>query len=413
MKKIHYAWWIMVAGCVVNTCTGFVMISGGNFFRPVAEDLGVGVGRLMIYITIASLTMSALFPTAGKLLGKHLKLVLLAGGLLQYIPFGLLYFASDLMHFYIVGLFVGIGSSVTMFMAVPILINMWFIEKKGFAMGIAMAFSGVAGMIGSIIVGYTIPLLGWRVSYLILAAIGLGIYVPAMLFLVRTPQEKNMQPYGADVVRQNATQTVKPMLVKKDLSPSAINFALASMMLMAMMLAAAAAENGQVATFSIGHFGMTAGMAATMVSCFALGGMIGKIIFGVLDDRFGHVPAFLFGIILIVLSQLMLLLNDKDTTFAFIAVFISGIAMAVYGVLPPLMTGEVFGQKEYNKYWAYIMSAGCFAGAFAAPLYGTIFDVTGNYTAVFLLILTLGLAGGLFGLLALRVRKMADKTANK
>ena len=87
MKKIHYAWWIMIACCAITSCTGFVMTSGGNFFRPVAEDLGIGVGQLMLYITIASLTMAALFPTAAKLLGKNLTSILLAGGLLQYIPF--------------------------------------------------------------------------------------------------------------------------------------------------------------------------------------------------------------------------------------------------------------------------------------------------------------------------------------
>ena len=86
-----------------------------------------------------------------------------------------------------------------MFMAVPILMNMWFVEKKGLAMGIAMAFSGVAGMVGSTIVGVTIPMLGWRISYVILAAIGSLLYVPAILFIVKTPQEKNMQPYGAEL----------------------------------------------------------------------------------------------------------------------------------------------------------------------------------------------------------------------
>ena len=414
MKKMHYAWWIMIACCAITSCTGFVMTSGGNFFRPVAEELGVGVGKLMLYITIISLTMAALFPTAGKLMGKHLKPVLLAGGILQYIPFGLLCFANDLMHFYIVGLFIGIGSSVTMFMAVPILMNMWFVEKKGLAMGIALAFSGVAGMIGSTIVGFTIPALGWRISYVILAVIGLALYVPAILFLVKTPQEKNMQPYGADVVRQTAqgaTQQATSMVVKKELSPAAIKVALVSMMLMAMVLAAAAAESTQVSSFSTGHFGMTIGMAATMTSCFAMGSMVGKIIFGALDDRFGHVATFLFGIVLIVISQTMFLVGANSAALALLAAVLGGIAMAVYGVLPPLMTSEIFGQKDYNKYWAYIMSAGCIAGAFATPLYGTVFDLTGTYTAVFAMIIAFGLIGGLFGLLALRIRTAADKKA--
>ena len=409
---MHYAWWIMIACCVITSCTGFIMISGGNFFRPVAEDLGVGIGKLMFYVTIISLTMSALFSTAAKLLEKSLKPILLIGGILQYIPFGLLYFATDVMHFYIAALFIGVGSSITMFMAVPILINMWFVEKKGFAMGIATAFSGVAGMVGSIIVGITIPMLGWRLSYVILAAIGLTLYVPSILFLVKTPQEKNMKPYGAGAVQQaeqRAAQKAKSGSVRQDLSPSATKFALVSMLLMAMLLAMAAAENGQVASFATGHFGMTVGMAATMTSFFAMGSMAGKILFGMLDDWLGHTRAFLIGIALIVVSQLMLLLDGTSTIFVLASVFLSGVALSIYGVLPPLMTGAIFGQKNYNKYWAYIMAAGCLTGAFSAPLYGSIFDRTGSYTAVFMLILALGLSSCVFGLLALRIGTQANQ----
>ena len=136
------------------------------------------------------------------------------------------------------------------------------------------------------------------------------------------------------------------------------------------------------------------------------------MIFGALDDRFGHAIAFLFGITLIVVSQIMLLLGDKATAIALFAAVLGGIAMAVYGVLPPLMTSEIFVPKDYNKYWAYIMSAGCISGAFATPLYGTIFDITGTYTAVFAVIIVFGLVGGLLGMLALRIRAMADKRAN-
>ena len=130
-----------------------------------------------------------------------------------------------------------------------------------------------------------------------------------------------------------------------------------------------------------------------------------------LDDRFGHVAAFLFGIGMIVISQIMFLFGANTTAIALLAAVLAGIALAVYGVLPPLMTSEIFGQKDYNKYWAYIMSAGCIAGAFATPLYGTVFDLTGTYTAVFAVIIAFGLIGGVFGMLALRIRKAADKKA--
>ena len=398
MKKIHYAWWIMLACCAITCCTGIVFTCGGNFYRPVAEELGVGIGKLTLFVTIASLTMAALFSTAGKLMGKNLKLVLLAGGILQYVPYGLLSCATSVYHFYIAGFFIGVGASVTMFMAVPILINMWFVEKKGLAMGISLGFSGVAGAIASMIAGYTIPAFGWRMSYVILACIGLCVFIPAILLLVKTPQQKQMLPYGYEQVGATAGAAQHAAVEEKTLSPASTRSALICMMLCAATLAAASSESTQVSAFSTGHFQLTIGMAATAMSCFSMGAVVGKVALGAVDDRLGHTPTFLLGVALVIAAQVLLLISN-----GIVPMIMAAVALAVYGVLPPLMTGAIFGQKDYNKYWAYIMSAGCIAGAIATPAFGTIFDKTGSYTGVFLLIIALAAIGGVMGALALKI----------
>lgn len=404
MKKIHYAWWVMVACCAITCCTGIVSTSSGNFYRPVAEELGVGIGKLTLYVTIMSLTMAALFPTAGKLLGKHLKTVLLLGGVIQYVPFGLMSCFSSVYHFYIAGFFIGVGASITMFMAVPILINMWFIEKKGLAMGISLAFSGVSGAIASVIAGYTIPVFGWRMSYVLLAVMGLCIFIPAVLFLIKTPQEKGLQPYGFDKLNVSTENTAQTVYTEdKTLSPRAIKTGLICMMLCSATLAATAAEATQVSTFSTGHFNLTIAMGATMMSFFSIGGVVGKIALGAIDDRLGHMSTFLLGVALVILAQVMLLLANGVTLLIMVAVALAGGALAVYSVLPPLMTSAIFGQKDYNKYWAYIMSAGCISGAIATPTYGTIFDKTGSYTLAFILMIVLAAIGGIMGVVALKV----------
>lgn len=403
MKKIHYAWWIMIACCAITCCTGIVSTSGGNFYRPVAEELGVGIGKLTLYVTIMSLTMAALFPVAGKLLEKNLKLVLLIGGILQYVPFGFMSCFTSVYHFYIAGFFIGMGASITMFMAVPILINMWFVEKKGLAMGISLGFSGVAGAIASMIAGYAIPTFGWRMSYVILACIGLCVFIPAILLLVRTPQQKAMQPYGYKNAEHTSSMEQVEKIGDKKLSSATINTALICMMLCSAALAAASAEATQVSAFSTGHFQLSIGLAATMMSCFAIGAVVGKVALGFVDDRLGHALTFLLGVAGIIVSQALLLISDGVIVLIMVTVALAGGALSVYSVLPPLMTGAIFGQKEYNKYWAYIMSAGCIAGAIATPVYGTIFDKTGSYTAAFLLIIVLAAVGGTMGILALKI----------
>ena len=310
---------------------------------------------------------------------------------------------TSVYHFYIAGFFIGMGASITMFMAVPILINMWFVEKKGLAMGISLGFSGVAGAIASMIAGYTIPAFGWRLSYVILACIGLCVFIPAILLLVKTPQQKNVMPYGYEKAKKAVGTEQMTAVEEKTLSPAAARTALICMMFCSAALAAASAEATQVSAFSTGHFQLSIGQAATMMSCFSIGAVVGKIALGAVDDRLGHAPTFLLGVALVIAAQILLLLSNGVVVLIMATVALAGGALAVYSVLPPLMTGAIFGQRDYNRFWAYIMSAGCIAGAIATPIYGTIFDRTGSYTAAFLLIIALAAIGGIMGTLALKI----------
>ena len=401
--KMHYGWWIVVACCAITSCSGIIGTCGGNFYRPVAEELGVGIGKLTIYMTIMSLTMATLFPTAVKLLNKNLKPVLLLGGFLQYIAFGLMSCFTSVYHFYVAGFFIGLGASITMYMAVPILINMWFIEKKGLAMGISLAFYGISGAIASILVGYIMPAVGWRLSYVILACIGLAIYVFAIVFLIKTPEQKNVKPYGYENCTEIVNNTTVQQKEEKNLSPAAKRAAFICMMVCAANFAMATVESTQVSAFSSGHFHLSVGAAATMVSCFSIGLVVGNFMFGILDDKFGHIPVFLFGIGLIIFAQILLLLGNGSIAMITVTITMAGFAFAAYSVLPPLMANAIFGEKEYSKYWAYVSAAGCYIAAFGSPLYGAIFDVTGSYSGVFCLVAVLTAISGITGVLALKL----------
>jgi hypothetical protein len=69
--RIHYAWWIVVAGFLLNLAgIGIIMNSMGVFFKPVIESLGLRAGRLRSF-TIAALAMMVMAPLMGKLLERY------------------------------------------------------------------------------------------------------------------------------------------------------------------------------------------------------------------------------------------------------------------------------------------------------------------------------------------------------
>ena len=234
------------------------------------------------------------------------------------------------------------------------------------------------------------------------------IYLPAILVLVKTPTEKGLKPYG---YRENTVQETADTNVALVARVQGVDFKdaikspqLHLMFVLSMTLAAASAQATQVSAYATGHYGFSTTLAATVVSAFALGGVVGKLALGAIDDRVGHIKTLVLGAMLAVVGQVILLFNSS-ITMVIMATFLAGTGLAIYGILPPLMTGDIFGLKDYNRIWAYVMSAGCIAGAIATPAYGTIYDATGSYDGVFVVIVVLTVVGTISGILEKRELK--------
>jgi MFS family permease len=404
MKKLHYGWWIVLACCAITCCNGIIMQATVNFYGPVATELGVGIGKLTIYVTIMSLTMALLYPVVGNFLEKHLKPILLFGGVIQYVALALMGTFHSVYQFWFAGLLLGIGSSITMVMAVPILINMWFVEKRGLALGLAFSFNGIAAAVFSMVAGYGITLWGWRTAYFVLAICGLITYIPAILLLIKTPQQKGVQPYGAVAISESVgeiSSTNNGMTLSQALKHPAFY----CMLLCAAVLAAASSEATQVSAFSTGHFGLSVEAAAGIVAIYSIGNMIGNVIMGTIDDKIGHGKTLILAIGSTIAVQAILLTITKGSALLTPAVFVLGFVLTIYSVLLPGMASEIFGEKDYSRIWAYIMSAGSICGAIIIPTYGTIFDKTGSYSGVFVLVAVLSIICVISGIAALKLAK--------
>ena len=405
MKKIHYGWLIVLACCAITCCNGIIMQASVNFFSPVAAELGVGIGELTIYVMIMALTMALLYPVVGAYLERYLKPILLMGGVIQYTAMAFMGTFHSVYQFWVAGLFLGIGSAVTMAMAAPILINMWFVEKRGLALGISFSCNGIAAAVFSMIAGHGIVFWGWRTTYLVIALCGLLIYVPAILFLVKTPEQKGVLPYGAERKAANQEGAAKPAVHGMTLHEALKHPAFYCMLLCAAVLAAAAAENSQVSTFSTGHFGLSVEMAASVVAIYSIGNMFGNVAMGVIDDKLGHGKALVLAVTIALVIQLVLLSAPQMSPLLKPSAFLLGFAYTVYGVVLPGMSGALFGNKDFSRIWALLMSVGSISTAVSIPAYGTIFDKTGSYAGVFMIIAVFCAVSIVSGLTALKLAK--------
>jgi len=75
-------------------------------------------------------------------------------------------------------------------------VQKWFIEKRGIALGISMCGIGLGAFIVSLLIGYLIPIYGWRTGFFAEGALlFLFMFVPAF-FIVREPQQIGLLPLG-------------------------------------------------------------------------------------------------------------------------------------------------------------------------------------------------------------------------
>ncbi|SHN88277.1 MFS transporter [Desulfitobacterium chlororespirans] len=162
----------MVSCAVFAFCVlGIVASCAGIFFKPVCDALGVSRATISMYLTIQYLTMVVCLPIAGKLVPKHFKPMLIAGMAVYTLTFAAMSQFTSIYHWYFAGVLLGISGAIVIYLPIPSLINNWFKKRVGFALGFALAMSGVGGAIFNPLGAWIIQTYGWRT--------GLPLFSPA------------------------------------------------------------------------------------------------------------------------------------------------------------------------------------------------------------------------------------------
>jgi len=204
---------VIVTGCMMTFGCAALGFSTWGLFQPVVSDaLGVPKTEFALYITIMYLTMTAFSPFAGKILQKKdVRIVLTAAACLVSLSFLLTSFTTHIWVFYIAGVLLGMGEIFILWLAMPTLINNWFVKRSGMILGVCMAFTGVGGAVWSTV--FTVLLhdgTDFHMIYRLWAVIALVTAVPFTLFCLRSkPSDVGLLPYGASSERGKAADPTR------------------------------------------------------------------------------------------------------------------------------------------------------------------------------------------------------------
>ena len=272
----------------------------------------------------------------------------------------------------------------------------WFIRRRGRALGIATAGISFGGIVFAPLTQYLIDTVGWRGAYAVLGGLVLLVVVPPVLaFMVRDPEDMGLLPDGATNGDAAATEANKRTLqreLERSVTPR-VAIRDPSFWLLAASFALTMSGIAGTLLFLIPLLtddGMSASTASTWLAAAAFMGMLGKLGFGAILDRYDQrlVSAACFAL---QAAGVGILLIGHTTPLLVCFVLLYGYSMGGNATLQASVVGEVFGRLHYGAISARMMPVVVVSQALTVPLVGWTRDHLGTYTPALIAIVAAAL----------------------
>ena len=191
--KIYYGWYVAAAAglAIASSIAVFISSTIGLLAGPLAKELGWSLKDIFLAPTVAVTITILVAPFIGGLADRF--------GAIRIITFALVAQALLMASFYLIDnniwLFyaryaalalLSTGATAVTFAGV---ISRWFDRRRGLALGIALAGIGIGGVIWSLLTQTLFDLVGWRTSFLYMAAVVAFVVLPVVLLVVRNSPE--------------------------------------------------------------------------------------------------------------------------------------------------------------------------------------------------------------------------------
>ena len=356
---------------------------------PIHAAMGWSFFEILMGITIYGVVGALLAPVVGALADKIGTRPVAMGALLTFsFAFGLMYFVPDsLWAFYAVWALIGvlgIGSTPVTWSRT---INLWFNKHRGLALGILLLGTSIAGLIVPQIANAVMESTNdWRSVFLVLAALPMFVGLPIAFFMFRDPRPDERPTSIAE-----DTGSLTGLTLPETLRNYRFWVLFFSIVLIALAYGGAHLNMVQIVQFH----GFTPAAAAGVMSVVAAGIFSGRIIVGLLFDRF-WAPAVAVPVLLLpVVACYFLMGTGTSEGMIFFAGYLLGFAAGAESDMIAYLASRYFGMKAYGKIYGLLyMPFGVFS-SISAPLYGYTRDVTGNYDLILSWAMGLFAIGGL------------------
>lgn len=409
-----------VAGAMVISCAGL-------FFTPVSSYFQVPTAQFTLYFSIVNVAQAVCMPIVGKLYDRvGIRKIASVSALVCAATFFLMSRATAVWQFYLFGALLGFSNTSLTYLAGPTLINRWFAKRRGLFVGLAMACTGIGGVVFNPITNALIATgpEGWRLGYLLFAVLVLVITFPLVTLFVRdSPQGMGLLPYGASRADDAAGLAAagEDGAAGESGSEAAGMASAAARLHLEGIPARDAVRTPVFAVICVYGFlvglnlvvyqffasycssfqatlpGIAALAGTVAASCMA-GQAIGKVVLGSVNDKSGlagHLMAMVFGIV----GVLLMWLFPQVPALLLSGAFLFGFVYSCSTVQLPMFVRQSFGSLDYTSLNSKAMTFGPVGAIIGSVFWAWVIELPGGFSLMFVLSLVcmaLALVAGLY-----------------
>ena len=355
----------------------------GLFAPQLTKAFHWGFGDIQFGMLLSSVVVLLAVPLVGMLADRvGVRVVALTSLLL----FGLCFMSfalstGSLPQFYLTWMVMGFLGAGTLPITWTRAVNVRFDRRKGLALGVCLAGTGVFGMLGKPLVGYWIATLGWRGAYVATGLLPILVAFPVALAFFRE------EPKGAAERPDRASRRAAEALREASATGLGLSQALRDWRFWLLVVAVTStgfALGGPTPNMEniLSQQGFSPMQVASLTPLIGASVIVGRLMSGWLMDRI-WAPAVAF-VLLCLPAGACLLLASSSLSYAgaFVAIGLIGVSAGMESDLVAFLVARYFGLRKYASIYGLIYVCYALGGAVAAGVFGRAFDQTRSYTGI-------------------------------
>ena len=370
--RIFYGWWVVSAAFAI-TFLGFgSAYTFSAFLEQLQHDFGASRGSVSLVFSLAGFLYFGLGIISGPLADRFgsrllavIGMVLLGGGL------ALASAARNLVEVYAAyGLGVGLGCGCAYVPAIGA-VQRWFVRRRGFASGLAVAGIGVGTLVMPPLASFLIGALGWRGAYLVLGGLALVLGGGMAMLIENDPNSRGLNPDGDE--QAQAVQA----------GGTSVRDAIRSGRFISLYVACLICSFGvfvpfvHLVPFARDH-GIAASTAALLLGVIGIGSTAGRFFLGAIADRMGRERSLLMMFIGMAASlSIWALSADVWSLTVFALVF--GVFYGGWVAVLPAVVMDYFGGRNVSGIIGVLYTSVAFGTLIGPSAAGFAFDLSHSY----------------------------------